>query len=115
MQAAAKLGISITISQVGSDTPSENTATVSSTDRKEWQPTFSLDEDGLLSQLRATLLQALDASTCKLLHHKNFVFKKKFLYWDYYVKYNQLINTRTNTQENQCLESNSMYLINHYS
>lgn len=66
MQAAAKLGISITISQVGSDTPSENTATVSSTDRKEWQPTFSLDEDGLLSQLRATLLQALDASTLKL-------------------------------------------------
>lgn len=66
MQAAAKLGISITISQVGSDTPSENTSTVSSTDRKEWQPTFSLDEDGLLSQLRATLLQALDASTLKL-------------------------------------------------
>lgn len=77
MQAAAKLGISITITQVGSDTPSENPATVSSTDRKEWQPTFSLDEDGLLSQLRATLLQALDASTCKLLHHKNFVFKKE--------------------------------------
>lgn len=66
MQAAAKLGISITISQVGSDTPSENPATVSSTDRKEWQPTFSLDEDGLLSQFRATLLQALDASTLKL-------------------------------------------------
>ncbi|KAJ6895272.1 transmembrane protein 209 [Populus alba x Populus x berolinensis] len=66
MQAAAKLGISITISQVGSDTPSENPATVSSTDRKEWQPTFSLDEDGLLSQFRATLLQALDASNLKL-------------------------------------------------
>ncbi|KAJ6670458.1 hypothetical protein OIU85_014346 [Salix viminalis] len=66
MQAAAKLGISITISQVGSDTPSENPATVSSTDRKEWQPTFSLDEDGLLSQLRATLLQGLDASAAKL-------------------------------------------------
>ncbi|KAG6762045.1 transmembrane protein 209 [Populus alba x Populus x berolinensis] len=66
MQAAAKLGISITISQVGSDTPSENPATVSSTDRKEWQPTFSLDEDGLLSQFRATLLQALDTSTLKL-------------------------------------------------
>lgn len=66
MQAAAKLGISITISQVGSDTPSENAATVSSTDRKEWQPTFSLDEDGLLSQFRATLLQALDTSTLKL-------------------------------------------------
>ncbi|CAK7327431.1 unnamed protein product [Dovyalis caffra] len=67
MQAAAKLGISITISQVGSDTPSENHATMSSVDRKEWQPAFSLDEDGLLSQLRATLQQALDASIPKLL------------------------------------------------
>lgn len=76
MQAAAKLGISITISQVGSDTPSENPATVSSTDRKEWQPTFSLDEDGLLSQLRATLLQGLDASAGELLHQ--FFFLNKF-------------------------------------
>ncbi|XP_038689588.1 uncharacterized protein LOC119988577 isoform X2 [Tripterygium wilfordii] len=64
MQAAAKLGISITISQVGSETPSGGTAAaVSSTDRtKEWQPAFTLDEDGLLHQLRATLIQALDAS-----------------------------------------------------
>ena len=77
MQAAAKLGISITISQVGSDTPSENTATVSSTDRKEWQPAFSLDEDGLLSQLRATLLQGLDASAGELLHQ----FFKKNKFW----------------------------------
>lgn len=63
MQSAAKLGISITISQVGSELPSGGTATVSSMDRnKEWQPTVTLDEDGLLHQLRATLLQALDAS-----------------------------------------------------
>lgn len=64
MQAAAKLGISITISQVGSDLPTSGSATVSSVDRnKEWQPTVSLDEDGLLHQFRATLLQAIDAST----------------------------------------------------
>lgn len=64
MQAAAKLGISITISQVGSDLPASGTATLSPIDRsKEWQPTVTLDEDGLLHQLRATLIQALDAST----------------------------------------------------
>lgn len=67
MQAAAKLGISITISQVGSDLPASGTATLSPIDRsKEWQPTVTLDEDGLLHQLRATLIQALDASTSKL-------------------------------------------------
>ncbi|RVW38834.1 hypothetical protein CK203_074229 [Vitis vinifera] len=68
MQAAAKLGISITISQVGSDLPTTGTpATVSPIDRtKEWQPTFTLDEDGLLHQLRATLVQALDVSLPKL-------------------------------------------------
>lgn len=71
MQAAAKLGISITINQVGSDLPTTGTpATVSPIDRtKEWQPTFTLDEDGLLHQLRATLVQALDVSLRKLLHH----------------------------------------------
>lgn len=68
MQAAAKLGISITVSELGSDLPTSGTATVSSVDRtKEWQPTLTLDEDGLLHQLRASLLQALDASTRKLL------------------------------------------------
>lgn len=68
MQAAAKLGISITISQVGSDLPTTGTpATVSPIDRtKEWQPAFTLDEDGILHQLRATLVQAIDASTSKL-------------------------------------------------
>ncbi|KAF5728061.1 hypothetical protein HS088_TW21G00204 [Tripterygium wilfordii] len=64
MQAAAKLGISITISQVGSEiSPGGTAATVSSTDRtKEWQPAVNFDEDGVLHQLRATLSQALDAS-----------------------------------------------------
>ncbi|KAF2300516.1 hypothetical protein GH714_013904 [Hevea brasiliensis] len=67
MQAAAKLGISITISQVGCDSPTSGTpATMSSVDRKEWQPAFTLDEDGLLYQLRATLMQALDAYMPKL-------------------------------------------------
>lgn len=68
MQAAAKIGISITVSPVGRDLPTSGTATVSSIDRTmEWQPTVTLDEDGLLHQLRATLLQTLDASTRKLL------------------------------------------------
>lgn len=68
MQAAAKLGISITISQVGSDLPSTGTpATASPIGRtKDWQPAFTLDEDGILHQLRATLVQAIDASMSKL-------------------------------------------------
>lgn len=67
---AAKLGISITINQVGSDLPTTGApATVSPIDRtKEWQPTFTLDDDGLLHQLRATLVQALDVSLGKLIH-----------------------------------------------
>ncbi|KAM3692302.1 hypothetical protein ACJW31_08G078200 [Castanea mollissima] len=68
MQAAARLGISITISQVGSDLPTTGTPTsVSPIDRtKEWQPAFTLDEDGILHQLRATLVQTIDSSTSKL-------------------------------------------------
>lgn len=70
MQAAAKLGISVTISQVGSDSPTGGTpASMSSVDRKEWQPAFALDEDGLLYQLRATLMQAIDAYMRKFVHH----------------------------------------------
>ncbi|XP_058227529.1 uncharacterized protein LOC131335968 [Rhododendron vialii] len=67
MQAATKLGISITIGKVGSNLPTTGTrATVSSVERPdEWQPA-TLDEDSLLHQLRATLVQALDASTSKL-------------------------------------------------
>lgn len=78
MQAAAKLGISITISQVGSDLPASGTATLLPIDRsKEWQPTVTLDEDGLLHQLQATLIQALDAST-----RINYLFHFRF-FWNY--------------------------------
>lgn len=64
MQAAAKLGISITISRVGSNSSTTGTrATVSSIERPdEWQPA-TIDEDSLLHQLRATLVQALDVYT----------------------------------------------------
>ncbi|MQL79605.1 hypothetical protein Taro_012058 [Colocasia esculenta] len=64
MQAAAKVGISITINQVGSDsltTAAPISVTQLDGDR-EWQQTFVQDEDGLLHQLRAFLLQARDAS-----------------------------------------------------
>lgn len=77
MQAAAKLGVSITISQIGSDLPTTGTASVSSTDRtKEWQQTLTLDEDGVMHQVRATLLQYINASTCKLVfnyYHISFI------------------------------------------
>ncbi|KAL0436881.1 UNVERIFIED_CONTAM: hypothetical protein Sradi_0396000 [Sesamum radiatum] len=64
IEAAAKLNIPITISQVGSDTPSTPTiANASPIERNnEWKPAFAVDEDGLLHQLRASLVQALDAS-----------------------------------------------------
>ncbi|GAB4859198.1 hypothetical protein Ancab_010658 [Ancistrocladus abbreviatus] len=65
MQATAKLGISITVSQVGSSLPTAGTPlTVSPGDlTKEWQPAFAPDEDGILQQLRASLLHSLDAFT----------------------------------------------------
>ncbi|XP_057479519.1 uncharacterized protein LOC130766835 [Actinidia eriantha] len=65
MQEAAKLGISVTVSKVGNDLPTTGTtATVSPVQRpNEWQPAITLDEDSLLHQLRATLVQALDTST----------------------------------------------------
>ncbi|KAM0948147.1 hypothetical protein DsansV1_C07g0075231 [Dioscorea sansibarensis] len=64
MQAAARVGFSITVSQVGSDTLTTTVpVNVSPIDgAKEWQPTFTLDEDGVLHQLRANLLQVRDAS-----------------------------------------------------
>ncbi|KAF8369578.1 hypothetical protein HHK36_032404 [Tetracentron sinense] len=67
MQTAARLGISITVNQVGSDSPSTGApAIVFPIDgTKEWQPAYSLDEDGFLHQLRAALVQTLDASTPK--------------------------------------------------
>lgn len=73
-EVAAKLGVSITISPVGDSTGS--LPSVSSVDRtNEWQPTLTLDEDGLLHQLRATLMQSIDASTSKVFYH----FVQKFL------------------------------------
>ncbi|KAK9124313.1 hypothetical protein Sjap_013915 [Stephania japonica] len=68
MQSAYKLGISVTVNQVGSNLLTAPVpAAISSIDvTKEWQPSFIQDEDGLLHQLRATLLQALDASLSKL-------------------------------------------------
>lgn len=67
MQAAAKLGIQITINQVGNDMPSTGTpATVPTMDKTtDWQPALTLDEDGL-HQLRASLVQSIEASTCML-------------------------------------------------
>lgn len=69
MHAAAKLGISISISPVGSDLPTSGSpVAVFPIDRtKEWQPAFNLDEESLLHQLRASLVQTLDASIRKLL------------------------------------------------
>ncbi|KAG8371352.1 hypothetical protein BUALT_Bualt13G0078800 [Buddleja alternifolia] len=63
IEAAAKLNIPITISQVGSDTSSTpTTANVSPIEgTNEWKPAFAVDEDGVLHQLRATLVQVLDA------------------------------------------------------
>ncbi|KAK7257731.1 hypothetical protein RIF29_31917 [Crotalaria pallida] len=68
MQAAAKLGVSITVSQVGRDTPSNGTpGTLPASDKtQEWQPAPNLLEDGLLHQLHSTLLQAIEASKSSL-------------------------------------------------
>lgn len=70
MQACAKIGVSITVNQVGSDSLNGGApANLSPIDgNKEWQPTFMLDEDGLLHQLRAALVQARDGSACKLIY-----------------------------------------------
>ncbi|MFQ6651209.1 hypothetical protein Gotur_023199 [Gossypium turneri] len=67
MKAAAKLNISVTINQVGNDPSTNgNPAVLSPPDRsKEWQPSFTLEEEGLLHQLRATLVQTLEAFTPK--------------------------------------------------
>ncbi|KAK7404686.1 hypothetical protein VNO78_05642 [Psophocarpus tetragonolobus] len=70
MQTAAKLGISITISQVGNDMLSTGTpAALPTIDKnQDWQPALSLNEDGLLHQLHSTLVQAIDSSKCMLFH-----------------------------------------------
>ncbi|KAJ7947783.1 Transmembrane protein [Quillaja saponaria] len=68
MQTAAALGVSVTINQVGSDMPAAGTTpTVSAIDKtNDWQPAFTLKEDGFLHQLHAVLVQAIEASTSKL-------------------------------------------------
>ncbi|KAL2328645.1 hypothetical protein Fmac_022072 [Flemingia macrophylla] len=68
MQTAAKLGISITISQLGNDMLSTGTpATLPTIDKnQDWQPAMTLNEDGLLHQLHSTLVQAIDSSKSKL-------------------------------------------------
>ncbi|XP_027346759.1 uncharacterized protein LOC113858348 isoform X2 [Abrus precatorius] len=69
MQAAAKLGISITICQVGNDILSTGSPSALPTIDKtqDWQPALTLNEDGLLHQLHSTLLQAIEASKSKML------------------------------------------------
>lgn len=69
MQTTSKLGVNVTVSQVGSDLPTNGTVNSAlPVDRtKGWQPSYSLDEDALLYQLRATLVQAIDASMRKYL------------------------------------------------
>ncbi|CAN1182607.1 Transmembrane protein 209 [Linum perenne] len=62
MQTAADLGIAITVSQVGNSVTGDTPATLSSIDGKEWQAAFTIDEDGRLHQLRASLVHAIDAS-----------------------------------------------------
>lgn len=67
MQAAAEIGISITLSPIGSGSSDAGAPTLCPMDRsKEWLPAFTPDEDGLLHQLRAYLMQALEASTQRL-------------------------------------------------
>lgn len=67
MQTAAKLGVAVTVCQVGSDMSTNGTApTALPADRtKGWQPSYSLDEDATLHQLRANLVQAIDAAMRK--------------------------------------------------
>ncbi|KAL0923029.1 hypothetical protein M5K25_007071 [Dendrobium thyrsiflorum] len=63
MQAAARHGVNIAISQVGCDS-SNSTMPVhlSPFYGMEWQPTVTLDEDGFLNQLHSSLVQARDGS-----------------------------------------------------
>ncbi|KAL8029827.1 hypothetical protein ABFX02_14G248500 [Erythranthe guttata] len=74
IEAAAKLNVSITISQVGSDTTSipttENASPMERTN--EWKPAFAVDEDGLLHQLRASLVQVLDDARMPKFSTSNF-------------------------------------------
>jgi hypothetical protein len=59
MAAAAKLGLSITVSQVGGKQQKSGLPVPVS--GEEWLSTMSPEEDALLNQLRALLLDARDA------------------------------------------------------
>ncbi|XP_042474643.1 uncharacterized protein LOC122056652 [Zingiber officinale] len=63
-QTAASVGITITVSQIGIDSLNGSAPVNLSpiTGTTEWLPTVTVDEDGLLHQLRASLLQARDGS-----------------------------------------------------
>ncbi|PAN50191.1 hypothetical protein PAHAL_9G504300 [Panicum hallii] len=62
-QTTTTVGASVTVSQVGSDLPSTTTPGALSPlgGTKDWQPTVTVDEDGILNQLRSTLLHSRDA------------------------------------------------------
>ncbi|XP_048571390.1 transmembrane protein 209 [Triticum urartu] len=62
-QTTTSIGASVNVSQVGSDLPS-TTPPVSLSPlggTKDWQPTVTVDEDGILNQMRAALLQSRNA------------------------------------------------------
>lgn len=60
MDAAFKIGVSVTVSKIGSDLSNLGSVNVNSNERNnEWQPAYTLDEEGLLGQLRITLLQQM--------------------------------------------------------
>lgn len=75
MQAAAKLGILVSVNQVGSDSPSTGAPTVSSGDgTKEWQPAYSQEEKEQLHNLRATLVQSLEGYGCRSPMHYFYIY-----------------------------------------
>ncbi|AQL07449.1 hypothetical protein ZEAMMB73_Zm00001d047746 [Zea mays] len=62
-QTTATVGASVTVSQVGSDLPSTTPPVALSPlgGTKDWQPTVTVDEDGILNQLHSALLHSRDA------------------------------------------------------
>ncbi|WVZ56564.1 hypothetical protein U9M48_007071 [Paspalum notatum var. saurae] len=66
-QTTATVGASVTVSQVGSDLPSTTPATLSPLGgTKDWQPTVTVDEDGILNQLRSALLHSRDVPVAQV-------------------------------------------------
>lgn len=91
MQAAASCGIPITVSQVGSGTPPAavpiNASPIEGA--KEWQPIFTLDEDGQLHRLRVTVLQARDQSICQLPYCFSYM---SFVAWSLFFFFGSLVH-----------------------